>query len=173
MREEYLEAGSEQLNLDNLGNMDNTALVFREALRMYPPLPSIPRRCITDTQIMGHTIPRNAGVGISPLFTHYMQEYWSEPYRFDPGRFAPGRAEDKQHFFQYIPFGGGAHKCLGLHFAEVQSKLFLYHFLKRYEVSVEPGYEMAYSVVPLSLPTDGLPVTLQLIERPGARQSSS
>jgi hypothetical protein len=41
--------------------------------------------------------------------------------------------------------------------------MFLYHFLSKYEVSVQPGYEMAYSVVPMSLPTDGLPVTVRRI----------
>lgn len=168
LRDEYLAGDLEKPDLENLGQLDNTALVFREALRMYPPLPAIPRRCISETQVLGHTIPRNAGVGISPLFTHYMEEYWSNPQRFDPERFSVTRAEDKQHFFQYIPFGGGAHKCLGLHFAEVQTKLFLSHFLRRYEVTVAPGYDMAYTVVPMSLPTDGLPVTIRPIERPGA-----
>lgn len=152
------------ISVDSLGELDTTALVFREALRMYPPLPTIPRRCVRETEVMGHRIPRNAGIGISALFTHYMPEFWSDPHCFDPERFAPGRAEDKNHFFQFIPFGGGAHKCLGLHFAEIQSKLFLYHFLRNYEVSVEPGYQMAYSVVPMSLPTDGLPVTLRRID---------
>ena len=164
LRQEYRSSNTIHPDLGAISAMDDTALVFREALRMHPPLATIPRRCIRETEVLGHRIPRNAGVGISPLFTHYMEEYWTAPTRFDPERFAPDRAEDKQHFFQYIPFGGGAHKCLGMHFAEVQSKLFLRHFLTRYEVSVKPGYEMARSVVPLSLPTDGLPVTLRKIQ---------
>jgi len=163
LREEYRRTGSGDPDLEQLSDMENSALVFREALRMHPPLPSIPRRSLRETNILGYNIPRNAAVGISPRFTHYMEEYWSEPQRFDPARFAPHRAEDKQHFFQFIPFGGGAHKCLGLHFAEVQAKLFLYHFLKRFEVAVKPGYQMKYSVVPMALPTDGLPVTLRAI----------
>jgi len=164
LREEYRSFDTIHPDLGAISAMDDTALVFREALRMYPPLATIPRRCVRETEVLGHRIPRNAAVGISPLFTHYMEEYWAAPTQFDPERFAPGRAEDKQHFFQYVPFGGGAHKCLGMHFAEVQSKLFLRHLLRHYEVSVEPGYAMAHSVVPLSLPTDGLPVTLRKIQ---------
>lgn len=163
LREEILAVEGESPGLDSLNNLHHTALVFREALRMYPPLPTIPRRCLRETQLLGYRIPRNAGVGISPLFTHYMEEHWDAPTRFDPLRFAPGRAEDKRHPYQFVPFGGGAHKCLGLHFAEVQTKLFLQQFLRRYEVSVTPAYSMAYSVVPLSLPTDGLPVSLRAI----------
>jgi cytochrome P450 len=162
LREEF-RGMSGKVTLEDMAKWDSASLVFREALRMYPPLPVLPRRSVRETEVMGFRIPRNAGVGLSPLFTHYMPEFWSDPHRFDPERFAPGRAEDKQHFFQFIPFGGGSHKCLGLHFAEIQSKLFLYHFLSNFEVSVEPGYEMAYSVIPMSLPTDGLPVTVRRI----------
>ena len=115
---------SGEITQESMNGCDTASLVFREALRMYPPLPTIPRRCVRETEVMGFRIPRNAGVGLSPLFTHYMPEFWSDPQRFDPERFSPGRAEDKQHFFQFIPFGGGAHKCLGLHFAEIQSKIF-------------------------------------------------
>jgi cytochrome P450 len=169
LREEFRGISGE-ITQESMKECDTAALVFREALRMYPPLPTIPRRCVRETEVMGFRIPRNAGVGISPLFTHYMPELWSDPHRFDPERFSSGRAEDNKHFFQFIPFGGGAHKCLGLHFAEIQSKLFLYHFLSNYEVSVQPGYEMAYSVVPMSLPTDGLPVTVRRINAGRSRQ---
>ena len=122
--------------------MEKTTWVFREALRMHPPLPTIPRRVVEDVEWQGYTIPKNSLVNISPLHTHYMEEYWSNPYSFDPERFSPERAEDKQHFYQWIPFGGGHHKCLGINFAELQTKTFLFHFLRQYRVSVKPGYEM-------------------------------
>jgi cytochrome P450 len=59
-----------------------------------------------------------------------------------------------------VPFGGGHHKCLGLNFAEIQTKVFLFHFLKHYRVSVAPGYEMEYQLVPLAMPRDGLIVQI-------------
>lgn len=158
------EAGLWQLDHDSLGLMEYTSLVFREALRMHPPLPSIPRRCINETEILGFRIPRNAGVGISPHFTHYMEEFWSSPQKFDPERFNKQRAEDKRHFFQFIPFGGGAHKCLGLNFAEIQAKIFLFHLLGSYRVSVDEGYEMKYSVVPIAFPSDGLPISISKLD---------
>ena len=134
-------------------------LVVQEALRMYPPLVMMPRYALQEFEFNGHRIPANTTCAISSLFTHYMEEYWSNPTQFDPERFSKARAEDKKHFFQWIPFGGGAHKCLGLNFAEVQTKLFLFHLLTRYNISVKAGYEMPRSWVPLIFPADGLPVT--------------
>lgn len=153
--------GKDEIDHDDLDRMSNTSLVIQEALRMYPPLVMMPRYALCEIEFQGHRIPANTTCVVSSLFTHYMEEYWSNPRQFDPLRFAPGRAEDKKHFFQYIPFGGGAHKCLGLHFAQVQGKMFLYHFLRRYEVIKNPGQKFKYNNIPLTFPTNGLPLVLR------------
>ena len=158
--EECKQIDGDHLNYGDLPKLDKAALVMKEALRMYPPVPAIPRRLIKETEIMGYRLPANTGIGISPLFTHYMEEWWTEPKKFDPERFSPERAEHKRHLYQWIPFGGGGHKCIGLNFAEMQVKLFMFHLLRNYTISVKPGYEMKYNAVPISFPTDGLPVTL-------------
>ncbi len=163
LRDEYQALGKDKLDYDDLGQLENSKLVFKEALRMYPPVPAIPRRTLKDMELFGYHIPKNTAVAISPLFTHYMEEYWSEPTRFDPERFSKERAEDKKHFFQWVPFGGGAHKCLGLNFAEIQTKLFLFHLLRRYDIKVKDGYEMPRSWVPLIFPADGLPVRFEAL----------
>lgn len=150
--------GADALDHNEIDKMADTSLVIQEALRMHPPLVMMPRYALREFEFDGHHLPANTPCVISSLFTHYMEEYWSEPRRFDPERFAPGRAEDKKHFFQYIPFGGGAHKCLGLHFAQVQGKIFLYHFFRRYRVEKEPGQRFKYNNVPLTFPTNGLPL---------------
>ncbi|MBM7331993.1 MAG: cytochrome P450 [Alcanivorax sp.] len=151
----------EALGYEHLEAMVETGWVFRETLRMRPALTTFPRRTVEDVDFQGYRIPRNTLVNLSPLFTHYMPEYWREPERFDPERFSEGRAEHKGHHFQWIPFGGGQHKCLGLNFAEIQAKAFLFHFLRRYRVSVREGYEMPVQLVPLAMPKDGLPVWIE------------
>ena len=164
LRQEILALGVDNLTYDDLENMEKASLVFREPLRMHPPLPTIPRRAINDCEFQGYRIPKNAAVGVVPIHTHYMEEYWSSPYKFDPERFSPERAEHKQHFYQWVPFGGGHHKCLGLNFAEIQSKVFLFQFLKKYRVTVAEGYEMPTQIVPLAVPKDGFPCTLTPID---------
>jgi len=159
--DEIRNIGVEAVDHDDLDRMENTALVIQEALRMYPPLILMPRFSLAEFEFQGHRIPANTTCVISSLFTHYMEEHWSNPGQFDPRRFAPDRQEEKKHFFQYIPFGGGAHKCLGLHFAQVQGKMFLYHFLRRYVVTKKPGQSYVYNNVPLTFPTNGLPLILQ------------
>lgn len=159
--EEMKSLDKDGLDYDDLGKMEKTGWVFRETLRMRPALTTFPRRTIKDVQYQGYTLPKNTLVNVSTLYTHYMEEYWSNPTTFDPERFSDERAEHKKHFYQWVPFGGGHHKCLGLNFAELQTKTFLFHFLQRYRVSIKPGYELPIQQVPLIMPKDGLPVVLE------------
>ncbi|MCG8437163.1 MAG: cytochrome P450, partial [Pseudomonadales bacterium] len=159
--EEMKGLGKTALDYDDLGKLEKTGWVFRETLRMRPPLTTFPRRTVKEVEYQGYVLPKNTLVNISTLYTHYMEEYWSQPLRFDPERFSDDRAEHKKHFYQWVPFGGGHHKCLGLNFAELQTKTFLFHFLQRYRVSVKEGYELPTQQVPLIMPKDGLPVTIE------------
>ena len=101
---------------------------------------------------------------VSPLHSHRLAAWWSDPERFDPERFSAERAEDQQHSHQYIPFGGGPHMCLGLRFAETQVKIVLHHMLRRFRWSLHEGYRMPVQQAPISKPKDGLPLALEALD---------
>ena len=65
-------------------------------------------------------------------------DIWPEPEQFDPIRFTD-ETQRSRHRFAWVPYGGGAHMCLGLHFAYMQAKCFARHFLQNLEVSLEPA----------------------------------
>ena len=94
-----------------------------------------------------------------------MEEYWSEPLKFDPLRFSAGRAEHKNHPYCWVPFSGGAHMCIGLHFAVMQIKVVMFEMLRQYRWSVPENYTMAVQQSPISKPRDGLPVYLKPREK--------
>jgi cytochrome P450 len=144
---------------DHLEAMQLTEMAFKEALRLKPPVPSIPRRAIRDFTFMGYAVPAGTMLGVNPLFTHHMPEIWPDPERFDPMRFTE-EAQRNRHRFAWVPFGGGAHMCIGLHFAYMQAKCFARHFVQNLEVSLEPGYTPDWQMWPIPKPRDGLRVTL-------------
>ena len=146
---------------EKLDELEMVQWAFKEALRLQPPVPSIPRRTVRDVEFGGYTIPANTPVNISPGFTHKMEEYWTNPHNFEPDRFSEQRGEDKKHKYAWVPFGGGAHMCIGLHFAYMQMKVFMYHLLTGYEFSVEDGYRADYQIMPIPRPKDGLPITIR------------
>ena len=147
---------------DNLEAMRLSEMAFKEALRLKPPVPSMPRRSIKDFTFKGYAIPAGSMVGINPLFTHHMPDIWPEPEKFDPMRFTD-EAQRNRHRFAWVPYGGGAHMCLGLHFAYMQAKCFARHFLQNLEVSLEPGYKPDWQIWPIPKPRDGLRVVLEAL----------
>jgi cytochrome P450 len=136
-------------------------MAFKEAIRIMPPVPSMARRATRDFAFADHAIPAGTLIGINQLYTHHMTEHWPDPDRFDPTRFTDA-AQRERHRYAYLPFGGGAHMCLGQHFAHMQAKCFARHFLQNLTVSLEPGYRPAWQMWPIPKPKDGLRVTLGL-----------
>ena len=164
LQQEYQALNKQSLSFDDLAKLEKTGWVLNEALRLYPPVPVIPRRAIRDCEFAGYKIPKNAGVSVHPPHTHRMAELWTNPLSFDPERWSGSRAEAKKNPFQFIPFGGGSHKCLGLNFAESQTKVLLFQLLSKYTLTLKPGHTMEYKLVPLSMPKNGLPIKLTIIE---------
>ena len=151
------------LQYAQLAGCERTEWVMKEALRMYPPLTSIPRKAAKDCEFGGFSIPKGTPVGISPIHTHHLPSIWTQPMQFDPERFSAARAEHRQHPYAYLPFGGGAHLCIGQHFADMEVKSVMHQLLRRFKVSVPEGYRMPYQLVPIAKPRDGLPIQLQAL----------
>ena len=57
---------------NRLDDLALTEMAFKEAMRLAPPVPSLPRRAVRDLEFMGFHIPAGTGVNINPLYTHYM-----------------------------------------------------------------------------------------------------
>ncbi|MBV9289882.1 MAG: cytochrome P450 [Hyphomicrobiales bacterium] len=162
LREEIRSLGlgkGEPLRYERLDELPLTEMAYKESLRLIPPAPGVSRCALRDTEFAGYKIPAGSRVNISTLFTHHMPELWPEPKRFDPLRFTE-EASRRRHRFAFTPFGGGAHMCLGLHFAYMQAKCFAYHLLSATEVSVAPGYRPVWKLWPSPRPRDGLRVRL-------------
>jgi cytochrome P450 len=155
-------AADAPVSFERLEAMPLTEMAFKEALRLKPPVPSMPRRVLRDFTFKGFAIPGGVMIGINPLFTHHMPDHWPEPERFDPMRFTD-EAQRNRHRFAFIPYGGGAHMCIGLHFAYMQAKCFARHLLQNLDVSLDKDYRPDWQMWPIPKPRDGLRVTLKPI----------
>jgi cytochrome P450 len=137
-----------------------TEQAFKEALRLISPVPSLPRRALKPFRFGGYDIPAGVGVSVSPPFVHKLPDVWPDPERFDPHRFTP-EAIRARHKYAYAPFGGGAHMCLGLHFAMLQARLFLHALLQGHRIRLTGAQPTAWQAWPIPKPRDGLPLVLE------------
>jgi cytochrome P450 len=110
--------------------------------------------------VLGHYLPAGALVGVSPTTNHLTPECWTDPMKFDPERFNDKRREDKSHRYAWMPFGGGAHKCIGLHFGTLEVTALLHEMLRAHRWSVLAGYATHWDSVSLPVPADGMRIRL-------------
>ena len=163
LREESVALNRSQLAYEDLDKLEGLDRAFHEAIRLHPSVPLLQRRTIRECEFSGHRIPANTLLFVPPQFSHTMDQWWDEPMKFDPDRFLPERNEHKRHSHSYVPFGGGAHKCVGMYFAVMNAKCFMHQFLLRHRFFVPEGYMPKMQTLPLPKPGDNLPIKLSKI----------
>ncbi|MEN1727668.1 MAG: cytochrome P450 [Pseudomonadota bacterium] len=131
--------GDGPLRFEHVKKLALVRSVFREALRLYPPITFIPRVATESTRIAGRRIKRGAMVMISPWTTHRNALLWDHADRFDPDRFLSGNEQsEKENTF--LSFGLGPRVCIGAAFATIESGLILASLVRRYDFEPEhPG----------------------------------
>lgn len=119
-------------SLHDLPALDLTLRVFKEALRLYPPVYLLGRQATTETTLDGVAFGDRAIVLVAPFALHRRRDLWPNPERFDPSRFVAAE-EAKRHRLAWLPFGAGPRVCIGNHFALMEAQLVLATMLRRAE----------------------------------------
>ncbi len=154
--------GDGPLDIDTLDKLETFDLVINECLRMVTPLPFNVRRAVRDSSILGHYIPAGTNINLWPGMNHMLPELWDAPEKFDPDRFAAPRSEHKRHRYAFAPFGGGAHKCIGLVFGQLEIKSVMHRVLRNYRLELpHPGYRPKYDFAGMPMPLDGMNIVLR------------
>jgi cytochrome P450 len=156
--------GDERIDLDALDRMPLLGMVINESMRLFPPVPVICRKTLVDTSIQGLFIPADTMVVVAPWLNHYLPGFWTDPHAFDPERFSAERREDRSHRLAFMPFGSGAHKCIGMHFAINAVKVVVHHLLRDHRIEMRPGYSLEWDLTALPAPTDEFPVLVRRVD---------
>lgn len=100
--------------------------VCAETLRIYPVgMLTFPRITNETISIRGYEIRPNTVVMGCIYLTHHREDIYPEPHLFKPERFL-----DRQFSpYEYLPFGGGSRRCVGMALAQLELKLVLVEIL--------------------------------------------
>jgi cytochrome P450 len=120
--------------------------VFKETMRLYPPVYILGRRALEDTTIACSVgggardceVPRGTIVFVSPYAVQRRADVYPDPERFDPDRFAP-EAEASRPRSAYLPFGAGPRVCIGNHFALMEGPIILSALARRLSFEIPKG----------------------------------
>lgn len=161
-RDESARIGDGPLDIEALEKLETYDLVINEALRMVTPLPFNFRQAVRDTELLGYYIPAGTNIMTWPALNHRLPELWTDPEKFDPDRFSEPRSEHKKHRYAFAPFGGGAHKCIGMVFGQLEIKTVMHRLLRKYRLELpHPAYTPHYDHGGMAVPIDGMPIVLR------------
>ncbi|KAJ5537848.1 hypothetical protein N7494_007327 [Penicillium frequentans] len=119
------------------GKLPYLNAVLQETLRLYPTIIAIlPRMAVQDTVLAGAHIPKGANVGIQNLTIHRNEQIFSEPKDFCPERWLQPNEAQRTAF---VPFSVGPRKCIGSNLAEMELRVLIAAFFRRFNASIDPS----------------------------------
>ena len=123
--------GDRQPGCDDIGKLELIRNIFRETLRLYPPVGFFARESECPTTLRDKAVAKGSAIVVSPWLMHRHRELWQAPDDFNPDRFGTDetRASLKN---AYLPFGLGPRICIGAGFALQESSLILAELLRQF-----------------------------------------
>lgn len=120
----------EQITMNQLKSMKYLEATIKETLRISPPSSTANRRLTKSVVVDGYLFQQGWTVIAEPRITHFIEDYYQNPDYFEPDRFLDSRNEGKK--YEFIPFGGGVHQCLGAQLAMTIMKVFASIFIQKF-----------------------------------------
>ena len=135
--------------------MDVTHRFMMECMRMYPIVPMHLRNVMNACSVEGYELPVGGRIFVAQTATHYMEEFFPDPFTFDIDRYLPERQE---HIGRgYAPYGLGTHTCLGSRWMELQlgvTLMLMAHYF-RFELTPK-DYKLRINPIPSHAPSKKL-----------------
>jgi cytochrome P450 len=155
---------------DDLRQLPYAEMVIKEAMRLYPPIPSIARQATEDLMIGDYPVPKGMIVSIAPHVIHRDPRWFPDPDAFRPERFTR-EFEKSLPKCAYLPFSTGPRICIGNSFAMMEAVLILATLAQRYQLSLVPGQTITPHAALTLRPQPNIQMTLA--ERPATAMAES
>jgi len=123
----------------DLKQLELTWNVFRETLRLFPPVGFLPRQAAQTCPMRDKSVSKGASVMISPWLIQRHRTLWERPDEFDPDRYANDQSRESLRL-AYLPFGMGPRVCIGATFALQEAVLILARVVSRFHLEPVPGH---------------------------------
>lgn len=113
--------------------------VFRETLRLFPPVGFMARQAAKACPMRDKSVPAGAAVVVAPWLIQRHRDIWANPDAFDPDRYDNDQSRDALRQ-GYLPFGMGPRVCMGAAFALQEAALILSSLIKHYRLTPVAGH---------------------------------
>jgi cytochrome P450 len=133
------EVGSREFQYGDTHRLKLVWNVFREAVRLYPPVGFIVRQAAQTQEMRDKQVKKGCPILISPWLLHRHREHWDQPDLFDPDRFNSETGKESVRC-AFIPFSAGPRVCSGAAFATQEAVLVLAALIRRFQILPDPDH---------------------------------
>ena len=141
--------GQDGPDFSHIGKLRVARDVFRETLRLYPPVPMMVREATQEERFRDRKVRKGSQIVLSPWHLHRHERLWERPDDFDPSRFDTENGKSCLRD-AYMPFSAGQRVCTGAGFAMIEGTLLLSMLVQacRFEpVPEKPAMPVAHLTV--------------------------
>ncbi|CAM0877458.1 unnamed protein product [Alopecurus aequalis] len=118
-------------------------MVIKEAFRLHPPFPLVPRRSREDCTVMGYDMLKDTNVLVNIFAISRDPRSWKNPEEFEPKRFENSNIDYYGTYFELIPFGAGRRQCPGMLFSTSTVHITLANLLYHFDWMLPEGANLA------------------------------
>ncbi len=129
---ERVRAETGELDLAGVKRLAHLDNCLHETERLHPVAHLLVRQAAEEFELAGHVVPAGTMVIAAPSVSHRLPEEHARPDDYWPDRYTEGR-EGRLERQALIGFGGGLHRCTGVHFAYLEMKVIVARLLRRYD----------------------------------------
>ncbi|EAS05241.2 cytochrome P450 family monooxygenase (macronuclear) [Tetrahymena thermophila SB210] len=129
-------------SFSDIQKLDFLQACFKETIRINTSAPILfTREAKVDHKIGNYNIQKGTYVNVGLISNQIDETYFKDPLTFNPNRWLDHSAENmiKENPFVYLPFSGGMRNCIGQHLANLQAKIVLVEFVKKYQIPQMPN----------------------------------
>lgn len=124
-----------KFSISDIKDMKYLTNVFKEALRLYPPVGFFARQSKGEAKIRDKVLQKGSGVVVAPWLIHRHDDFWEAPHEFRPDRHNENIPKEK-----YMPFGLGERICIGQGFAMQEAIIILANILREFKLELKDGF---------------------------------
>ncbi|KAJ8921981.1 hypothetical protein NQ315_008618 [Exocentrus adspersus] len=142
--------GKKSVDFNDLRRLNYMEMCLKEAMRLFPLAPFMPRDVLEDVQFGKWTLPAGCSVLFGVYHVHRNPELWERPEEFYPEHFTP-EAASKRHPFAFLPFSAGPRRCIAQQYSYTNMKILLSTILLNYVVECEGSFKDMRIIMDVSI----------------------
>ncbi|RIB18211.1 cytochrome P450 [Gigaspora rosea] len=152
-------------SFDEIDQLKYLECVFKEVLRIAPPVPLLTRYNVKDEIMNGYFIPKGTPLMIPIYAIHHDPSIWDDDAEdFNPSRWFDPEIKSKVTSSNFLAFSAGPRTCLGMKMAHLEFKSLLSIIIRNFGFRLVEGFTFEKNSFGFTKPVPGMELFVSKVD---------